>query len=415
MDRPVDIGVIRQQRIRFFIQGLLFVSGIVGVSVWFIGWIAPSVSRVRIQTSVVDVGRVEATVTASGTVIPAFERVITSPIASRVQHILKQPGIAVAVGDQILALDLNEVQLKLQKLDESLALTAHQETKLEIALTQTLNDLESQQQVKTLDLQYLEAEHSKVTKMCQKGLISQDELRLSRLALEKARVEHGRLARSIVHARQSMQAQLEGLVLEMEILKSQKKEVTYQLAQAEIRADRAGVLTWVVSEEGASVQIGEVVARVADLSAFHVEGKISEIHAGRLYIGLLVKVVVNEDVLMGKISRILPTLEAGIVTFLVALDKPAHDVLRSNLRVEVFPVFGAKEDVLRVVRGPFFRGGEGVHDVFVIRGDRAVKLQVGMGLLGVDFLEVVSGLQAGDEVIVSDMRDYVHMESVAVK
>jgi HlyD family secretion protein len=61
--------------------------------------------------------------------------------------------------------------------------------------------------------------------------------------------------------------------------------------------------------------------------------------------------------------------------------------------------------VLRLARGPFAQGS-GAQQVFVVRGDRAYRSPIRLGVSNFDYFEVTEGLQAGDEVIVSDMRDY---------
>ena len=69
---------------------------------------------------------------------------------------------------------------------------------------------------------------------------------------------------------------------------------------------------------------------------------------------------------------------------------------------------------LRVRRGPFSTG-EGTQDVFVIRGARAVKTSVTFGLTGFDYYEVTNGLMAGDEVIISDMREYQRLSDLRIR
>jgi HlyD family secretion protein len=88
--------------------------------------------------------------------------------------------------------------------------------------------------------------------------------------------------------------------------------------------------------------------------------------------------------------------------------------LRPNLRVEAFIVTGHRDRALRVRKGPS-TGGEGYQQVFVVRGDRAERLRVRFGIASFDFVEIVEGLVAGDEVIVSDMTDYQHLTSIRLR
>jgi HlyD family secretion protein len=59
--------------------------------------------------------------------------------------------------------------------------------------------------------------------------------------------------------------------------------------------------------------------------------------------------------------------------------------------------------------------GEGVQQVFVVRGDRAVRTRVRFGIASFDFVEAVEGLSAGDEVVVSDMSDYRHLSTIRLR
>ena len=69
---------------------------------------------------------------------------------------------------------------------------------------------------------------------------------------------------------------------------------------------------------------------------------------------------------------------------------------------------------MRIKKGPF-ANGEGLRDVFVVRGDVAVKTPVRLGIASFDQYEVVQGLLEGDEVIISDMTDYQHLKEVKLK
>lgn len=99
---------------------------------------------------------------------------------------------------------------------------------------------------------------------------------------------------------------------------------------------------------------------------------------------------------------------------MVALEDKSSDLLKSNLRVDVLISTDRKERALRIKKGPF-AGGEGSKDVFVIRGDTAIKTPVRFGISSFDQYEVLQGLIEGDEVIISDMKDYLHLKEVKLK
>jgi len=414
MDRPIDPFYKRKQFIKQSIRIAIILAVILAVFIWVPGWIQPSISKNRIRTAKVDSGPIEATISASGTVVPEFEQILTSPIDTRVIKILKRAGTELRKGDQIVSLDVTELALALEKVNEELALKQNRQAQLKLDLERTLNDLQSQLQVKKLRMEFLNSSAEQQKRLFEIGAGSKEQVRQAKLEEEIAAIELMQLENSIQNTRHSLQAQQEGLVLETKILQNEKTKIQGQLILASTKAERDGVLSWVVSSEGATIRKGEVVARIADLNTFRVQATVSDVHATRLAAGLLVKAKINDDYLAGSVSNVLPTIENGIITLLIDLEDKSSRLLRSNLRVEVFIITANKEKTLRMKKGAFV-SGEGTHEVFVVRDNVAVKTTVRLGISSFDAYEVVDGLAEGDEVIISDMRDYAHLKEVKVK
>ncbi|HEV2663537.1 MAG TPA: HlyD family efflux transporter periplasmic adaptor subunit [Blastocatellia bacterium] len=415
MDREIDITFRRKRLMRRVIGATLSVALVSAVFIWGPRLIKPSVARARIRTAKVDTGPIEATITASGTVVPEFEGVISSPVNARVLKILKRPGAVLSKGDPILELDLNESRLAVEKLNQQIELKQNQQAKAKLDLENTLIDLQSRWEIKNLDYKASKAATARNRALYGQGLMSEERLREVELIEEKAAFELKQLEESKRNAQASTKTQLEGLALEMKMLEQERVEAQRQLELATTKSDRHGVLTWVINEEGATVQKGAVLARIADLSAFRVEATVSDVHANRLSFGLPVRVKVNDELsLSGAIARVNPTVNDGVITLVVGLADKSNAQLRSNLRVDVLIGAERKDGVLRIRKGPSV-SGEGVRDVFVIRGDVALKTAAKFGVAGADHYEVLQGLLEGDEVIISDMTDFMHLKEVKLK
>jgi HlyD family secretion protein len=269
--------------------------------------------------------------------------------------------------------------------------------------------------VATIDVKSSRIKLEQVTRLRESGLVSDDQVREAQVALEKAEVDLAEVRESIANAEGAHAAELEGLGLETAMLVKERDQAARQLDLATARADRGGVLTWVVAEEGAAVRRGDVLARIADLSTFRVSATLSDVHAQRVTVGMPARIRVNEEATVdGSVSSILPTIKDGVMTLVVALDEKSSPLLRANLRVDVFIVTDRRASALRVKRGPFATA-EGEQDVFVVRADRALRRRARLGLMSFEHVEVQQGLFAGDEVIVSDMRDYAHLSEVRLK
>jgi HlyD family secretion protein len=414
VDRPLAPEV-KTRRLAF--RGALSILAIATLATTLLGarsLLRPSISRARIRTARVDVGPVEAILTGSGTVLPEREQVLSSPIDARVLQVLKRPGASVAPGEPILELDVAESALALARLDQSFALKENQQAKARLDLASTLSSLKSQVEIKRLQLETFEASRERNEKLFAQGLVSEELLRQSRLDEARARVEVTQLSEAKDLATKTAENEERGLTLERDTLLKEREEARRTLRLATTRADRRGVLTAIVPEPGATVHRGDVLARIADLSSYRVEATLSDVHAARIAPGLPAVVELNETLLPGSVTRVLPTIQNGVLTAEVALEQPAHPLLRSNLRVEVRFVLARKERALRVAKGRL-EGSGAAPELYVLSGGTAVKTPIRLGLTGSDRWEVTDGLREGDQVIVSDMREFGDAREVAIR
>jgi HlyD family secretion protein len=120
---------------------------------------------------------------------------------------------------------------------------------------------------------------------------------------------------------------------------------------ADIVADRAGVLTWVNDKIGTAVNEGEMLAKLADLGSFRVEGSCSDVYAEQLKIGLPVIVRINDQALRGMVVQIKPAVSNGVIQFAISLDDNRSALLRPNMKVEVYVITQKVSHVIRIANG----------------------------------------------------------------
>ena len=380
---------------------------------WLPDMLRPGVARARIRTARVSTGPVEATIMAAGTVVPEIERVLASPVDARVLRILKRPGARVERGDAVVELDTSESVLALDKLRSDLQVKENQQAQQRLTLRNSLADVDGRIAVKQLEVQSAEARLAGDKTLVGEGLLSRDAFRRSELALTQARIELDQLRETRANAEASTRVALDTLTLERGTLDKETTQARRLVELSTTKSDRAGVVTWALTQEGAQVRKGDVIARLADLSSYRVDATVSDVHAGRLQAGQAAVVRIGDEALAGTVSAVYPTVENGVVKFTVALADPARAGLRPSLRVDVHVVTDHKPRTLKVARGPF--ADDSSRRAFVVRGDRAVRVPLVLGLSGVDDVEVVSGVAEGDELILSDMREYLHLSEIALK
>jgi HlyD family secretion protein len=428
MDRELEPETRRRTAGRRIAAAAAVVALLTTVLVLLPGWLRPAVARERIRTARVERGPVEAVIAATGTVVPAVEQVVSSPFEARVTRLRRRLGAVVAAGDELMQLDTSGFELERRQLADQMEQKANLQLQLRLGLDKSLGDLAGALEIKRLDADLLEARAAQNRRLAAEGLVSAATLRVAEVEAHKAQIEVRQLAAGPAAARAATAAQLAALDLDLHGLRAARSEIDRQLALSTPRAAQAGVVTWMVEPEGVTVHRGDVLARIADLDAFRVEATVSDIHSASLRPGLPVRVLLEGQELPGRLATVHPLIEDGAVKFAVdLLDPPTRPSrsprgaaeplarkLRANLRVDVLVVTERRPAALRLRKGPFVESA-GIAEVFVVRGGEAVRRRVRLGLAGYDCYEVEAGLAEGDEVVISDMKDYLRLTRVALK
>lgn len=414
MDRELPEEFIRRRKYRRLTTAVIAVLGIFLTFIGFRSLLTPRIEKSRIITSVAETGPLEATVSASGLVVPKYEQAISSPIETNIISVYHKAGEKIRRGDQIVKLNKEFLQLNYEKLKDELGLKKSKKLQQEISLNNARLQSEANFEISELSVRHNEEKYKREEHLFKIGGTTKGSLEEARLSLEISRRDMERLKAQIGNEGRLYKAQLTELELEIRIQENKLREIERQLEMADIKAEQDGIITWINENAGASVRPGEKVVSIADLSSFQIQASISDIHAAKLFIAAPVRIKLNDTFLNGSITAINPAVTEGIITFMVALDDNAHPLLRPNLRVEVFVITSLKKNVVRVKNGPFYNGSVD-QNVFVIKKDKAVRRKVETGESNFDFVEIKQGISPGETVIVSDMRDYDNMEEIKLK
>jgi len=413
----MDVEITPEVRRKKVVRRAVVVAIAIAASAFFLAasvqWLRPSMRRADMQSARVARGEVEATLQANGTVVPLIEQVVSSPVEARVLRVGRRAGDRVRVGDELLTLDTSASRIEAARLDDRVAQLENTSAELRLRLEETIANLRAQIEQKKLDAQINHYTADQKTKLRSAGLIAEQDALSAAAAAKKSDIELRQLDEALARALRSREVQLSSSLSDVSTARRDREEARRQLELAMLRADRDGVLTSIVNEVGATVRRGDVLARIADLSAYRVEASISDIHAARLAAGMRAHVRVDETVLGGVIESVDPRIVNGVVRFYVTLDQPSSARLRNNVRVDVAVVTGRRANVLVVKRGAL--GRTSGDTAFVVRGSYAVRIPVRFGLSSEDAIEIASGVREGDELVISDMTEFEQVKQVRIK
>lgn len=405
MDRKISKEVQRKEQRKQFIRIGTAVGGFIVLIVVVISMLQTSLKRKDLNISTVDKGVIEVSVSASGKVIPAFEEIINSPINSRIVEVYKRGGDSVDVGTPILKLDLQSAETEYNKQLDEEQMKSLQLEQQRVTNHNKLSEMEMNLKVSRMELDRKAVELRNERYLDSLGAGTTDKVRQVELDYNVSILKLKEDEQKYKNEQALAEADLKVKELELNIFRKSLAETRRTLEDAQIRSPRKAILTYVNNEIGSQIGQGAKVAIVSDLSHFKIEGEIADTYGDRIAAGSKAVIKIGSEKLDGTVSDITPLSKNGVISFTVQLEEDNHKRLRSGLKTDVYVMNAVKDDVLRIANSSYYVG-KGEYELFVVNGNQLLKRKVQLGDSNFEYVEVVSGLQEGDQVIVSDMNAY---------
>lgn len=405
MDREISKEVQRKEQRKQFIRIGTAVGGFIVLIVVVISMLQTSLKRKDLNISTVDNGVIEVSVSASGKVIPAFEEIINSPINSRIVEVYKRGGDSVDVGTPILKLDLQSAETEYNKQLDEEQMKSLQLEQQRVTNHNKLSEMEMNLKVSRMELDRKAVELRNERYLDSLGAGTTDKVRQVELDYNVSILKLKEDEQKYKNEQALAEADLKVKELELNIFRKSLAETRRTLEDAQIRSPRKAILTYVNNEIGSQIGQGAKVAIVSDLSHFKIEGEIADTYGDRIAAGSKAVIKIGSEKLDGTVSDVTPLSKNGVISFTVQLEEDNHKRLRSGLKTDVYVMNAVKDDVLRIANSSYYVG-KGEYELFVVNGNQLLKRKVQLGDSNFEYVEVVSGLQEGDQVIVSDMNAY---------
>ena len=410
--RPNAAKEKRRKRIIYGVVAALVLIGItVGLS--RLKPAAPTVERNLVWIDTVKRGPMVRQVRGLGTLVPEEIRWIAARTQGRVDKIILRPGALVEPGTLILELANPDVVQAAANATSSLNAAEAQLTNLRTQLESTLLQAEATAARAKSDFETTKLQADVKEQLFKDGLVSELELKLAQATASQAAISNSIEQKRYAFAQESIKPQLAVQEATVENLRSQAKLRQEELDALKVRASMKGVLSALPVEVGAQVQPGTNIARVADPSKLKAEIRIAETQARDIAIGQLSQIDTRNGIVEGKVARIDPAVQNGTVLVDVTIVNELPRGARPDLSVDGTIELERLNDVVYVGRPAF---GQEKSTVGIFRlaaeGNDALRTQVQLGRSSVNTIEIVSGLQPGDKVILSDMSQWDSNERI---
>lgn len=407
----------RSKRRRYVAGGVLVIFitlASVGVS-----RLKPAEQSVERMTLVIDSvrrGDMVREVRGPGTLVPEQIRWISAVTSARVERIVAVPGQPVTPGTVLLEMSNPDVQI--EALEAEQALSEAQSRYAELRVQLEGSRLSQEGAVATIKNQSVSATQMRVaadTLFAQK-LISRFEYNNARAAAEETdtrlRVEQERLRLISQNVQQQLDAQRRQIERLQAIAVFQRNRVQTLV----VHAGEQGVLQELPVQPGQWVNAGATIGKVVQPGKLKAVLRIGEILAKDVAIGQPALVDTRNGIVKGHVSRMDLASQGGTVTIDVSFDASLPAGARPDLNVDGTIQLERLKNIVFTGR-PTVAQENGVVPLFRLDpdGGGASRVQVRLGRVSANSVEIVQGLVPGDRVILSDVSLPDNTERIRIR
>lgn len=417
MDKP-RTGYAEKLRLR---RTLMLVAAIVVIALVTIGIrqiepAAPPVEKETLWIETVQRGEMLREVRGPGNLVPVEVRVISAPVEGRVERIPALPGAQVQA-DTVL-LELRDPQVEQAALEAESQLRAAEADYLDLKAKLESETLNQQAQVSSArslaEEARLQADADEV--LAKDGLIPDINLKKSRLRATQSEKQSRIEGERYTQGQQSTKAQLAAQRARVDQMRAMSELRSRQVESLKVRAGIPGVLQELPMQVGQRVTPGTTLAKVARPENLKAELRIPEAQARDVARGLPATIDTRNGIVKGHVDRVAPSAQEGAVIVDVFFDQPLPRGARPNQSVDGTVQIERLPNVVFVGRPAIGQANQTIQLFKVTKdGKEANRVTVKLGRSSVNTIEILSGLQPGDQVILSDTSAQNNYERIRLE
>lgn len=413
MDKP-RTGQAEKRRLRrtilFVAIGIVVVLVSVGIS--RLQPAAPVAERDTLFFGKVQRGPMLREVRGAGTLVPVDIRAVSAAQEGRVESI-RLPGVTVTPDTVLVELTSPEIEQNAFEAESQLRGAEADLQNLRATLTSSLLNQQAQVAAAESAAEQAKLQVEADQRLFGDKLIPEITLKVSNLKstqlIKQANIERQRYLQAESSNRAQIASQ-EAKVSQQRALYELRRR---QVENLKVRAGISGVLQEMPVQVGQRVTAGTPLAKVARPELLKAEVKIQETQAKDAKEGMQAQIDTRNGIVPGHIVRIAPSSQEGTVIMDVAFDAPLPPGARPNLSVDGTIQIERLNDVLYVNRPTFGQPNSKVEMFKVVEGGKAaVRVPVQLGVTSVSTVQILSGLNVGDEVILSDTQQFDGFERI---
>jgi len=395
---------MNKKRIYYIIAALLLVVliGIVSIGIPALSPLLKN-NTYKETIAIVDRGQVVIATEATGIVEAENEVIILSPSSSIIKKISKEPGARVEAGEVILELDTEPVKNEIENISDQLEMKRNSLEKTRLNNRSSMIDLDYNVEVKKLRITSLKSQLADEEQLLSVGGISPARLQETKQNITLAEKELAMVIEKNEIRTKQLQVDEEVLLLQIRIQEKQLEEKRELLKNLKVRAPSDGIILEISGKVGEKTSADRMLVHMSDLTTFKINGSIDEKYSDYIKTGNRVFAFLDHEKLEGRIGIIPPVIENSKILFTIHLEQCDHPALIANQTIPLQVIQSIRDNTLRVPSSDKFHPDH-EQTILVKDSERVVEKNVKFGVKGIEYQEIISGLNEGDRVVTSKER-----------
>lgn len=372
-----------------------------------------SFERGRLRTALVERGTLVRDLSVEGRIVASSYPTLYSPAQGTISLLIKA-GEPVTARQVLARITSPEIDNERRQEESNLAALEAELSSEEVTARSTNLTNKQDVELKGLRKEAARREAERAELSFNEGISDERELEQRRDEAAIAELEHRhaeqfaeleieRFEHKLVNKRNQLQRQQ--LVLE---------DVERRMGELEITSPVDGVVGSLSVDPRDIVIRNQELLTVIDLSAFHIEISIPETYADDVLPGVAAEILHEGTTYTGMVSSVAPEVQNSTVEGRVVFRGDQPSTLRQSQRVSTRIILSSKEDVLKLRRGPFLESGGG-RTAYLVEGEYAVATVIDAGARSLTEVEIISGLDVGDTVVISDTSRFEGAKTVLLR
>jgi HlyD family secretion protein len=384
---------------------------------WFLAPSANSqtVEASRLTISPVTQGRFDDFLPLRARVEPLVTVYLDAVEGGRVERILVEDGAMVSQGQLLAVLSNSDLQLNVLARQTEVTQQLNSMRSQELALNQTRLSNERALIEAELAMQTARRQYESQRPLAERGFVAGRTFADSRDSYEANRRRRDVLARQRAEDERLQSTQLAQLRASTAALNQSLEIARASLDALNLRAPVAGQLTSFSIQIGQSFQRGERLGQLDSAGRNKLRAQVDEFYLGRVTVGQMANAEVGGRQVRARVSRIFPQVRNGVFEIELQFVGAEPPALQRGQTVQIRLTLGDPSQARMIPNGAFYNDTGGAW-VFVVApgGGSAVRRNVRLGRRNADHIEVLEGLEPGEQVITSPYTGFAERDRLSI-